>query len=75
MIYLSEAMDRSPLEQSEAYYQSIATTHRNLVDTLVNLTKADPAKLKILAGWFNFLEVVPVCCLQVRAFQDFICRI
>ena len=50
IIYLSEAMDRSPLEQSEAYYESIATTHKNLVEALLGLTMPDPVKLKVLGG-------------------------
>jgi hypothetical protein len=50
MIYASEAMDRFSLDVAEAYYSSIATPHKHLVDTLVLLTQPDPDRLDKLAG-------------------------
>ncbi|KAK7088085.1 serine/threonine-protein kinase 36-like isoform X2 [Littorina saxatilis] len=49
IIYLSEAMDRSPVEVSEDYYDSLATTHCALLDTLVTLVPPNTHKIKRLA--------------------------
>ncbi|XP_076434866.1 serine/threonine-protein kinase 36-like isoform X2 [Babylonia areolata] len=48
VIYQSEAMERSAVEQAEQYYQSVAGPHKHLVHTLLLLTNNDAAKLSRL---------------------------